>query len=229
MIVLFPLIALSLTVHEYWHARSAEMLGDLTGKYQGRCTLNPLAHLDPIGTLAMIFGPVGWARPVPVNPMNFANERRGMMISVAAGPLSNLCMAIIAGILLRILAMTGIAPDNHIASHADTPAFVDWLYAALGQFTLLNFSLFLFNLIPLYPLDGHHMFRELLDGESRRRFEDTQQFGMIGLLLLVMVGGRLLAKIIYEPAMRGLTFVAGRAAMERIGMSSIVMDPFLPW
>src|SRR5207244_4142498 len=107
MIVVFPLIALSLTVHEFWHAYSADLMGDPTGRMQGRCTLNPLAHLDPIGTIMLLVGPVGWARPVPVNPLNFANPSKGMAISVAAGPLSNLGLAIISAMVLRVLTLTG--------------------------------------------------------------------------------------------------------------------------
>src|SRR5262245_52292430 len=83
LVVIFPLIALSLTVHEFWHAYSADLMGDPTGRYQGRCTLNPLAHLDPIGTIMLFVAPIGWAKPVPINSLNFRNPSKGTFISVA--------------------------------------------------------------------------------------------------------------------------------------------------
>src|SRR5262245_60647609 len=118
-LVLFPLIALALTVHEFWHAHSADLMGDPTGRLQGRCTLNPLAHLDLLGTIMLLFGPMGWARPVPINPLNFDNPSRGMFISAAAGPLSNLGLAIITGLVLRVLVLLGFAP--HFVGLDDTP------------------------------------------------------------------------------------------------------------
>ena len=228
-IVLLPLIALSLTVHEYWHARAADLLGDPTGRYQGRCTLNPLAHLDPIGTIAMFFAPLGWARPVPINPLNFDNPRRGMTLSAAAGPLSNLAMGLLVALALRIIAAAGLEAGPGGGAAEAPPAFSTWLYAAMGGFTYMNISLCLFNLIPIYPLDGHHIFREMLQGESRRRFEEMQGYGVLVLLALIVLGGELLTRIICQPALRIATAAAGREAMARVMLAFEALHPYLPW
>lgn len=220
MIVLFPLIALSLTVHEFWHAYSADLMGDPTGRYQGRCTLNPLAHLDPIGTILMFIGPIGWARPVPINSLNFANPTRGMVISVAAGPLSNLGLAIISGIILRVLTVTGAMPG------LEPPNYLTWLYASLGTFMTMNVMLFLFNLIPLYPLDGHHLFREMLQGEAKRRYIESQQFGIFILVLLVLFGGSILDRLIMQPGHRIIHLIAGDHAVSMFRLSRHVLSHF---
>ncbi|MEE8169630.1 MAG: site-2 protease family protein [Phycisphaerae bacterium] len=213
LLVLAPLIALSLSVHEFWHAYSAELLGDPTGKQQGRCTLNPLVHLDPLGTLMLFIGPVGWARPVPVNPLNFRNPSRDMMISVAAGPASNIGLALLAGILLRV--MTAIGADSQISELSEDGAigFVHWAYAALGLFLMMNVYLALFNLIPLFPLDGHHLLREMLKGDAKRKFAETQQYGIFILAALLFseyfFGFSILGRILYDPALRIMELLAG--------------------
>ena len=95
-----PVILFALTVHEFCHAWVADMLGDDTAKRQGRLTLNPIAHLDVLGTILMFVAGFGWAKPVPVNPLNFENPRKGMLLVAIAGPMSNLVVAIVAGMIL---------------------------------------------------------------------------------------------------------------------------------
>lgn len=228
LLVFFPLIALSLTVHEFWHAYSAELMGDRTAKLQGRCTLNPLAHLDPIGTIALLFAPVGWARPVPVNPLNFKNPSRGMFISVAAGPLSNLGIAVICGIILRILAASGYHPIAGPDPDGGVP-FSVWLYGALGSLLLMNVSLFLFNLIPLFPLDGHHLLRELLSGETKRKFIETQRYGIFVLIGLLVAGHDILNVILYRPAWKLVHLLMGLDALMPAASAQIILRDYLPW
>lgn len=166
IIYLVPMI-LSLTVHEYAHARVAWALGDDTASRNGRLTLNPLAHIDVIGTLLIPaanvlaggFALIGWAKPVPVSPVRFHRKvsmRKGMMLTAAAGPLSNLLLAVIA--IASISALHRFAPT---VLYTTRPTAVFQLLQALF---IMNIGLFIFNLIPLPPLDGSRLLPRSADG-----------------------------------------------------------------
>lgn len=183
-LALLPPLLLSLVVHEYAHARTALGFGDPTARDAGRVTFNPLAHLDPIGTLCIFFSGFGWARPVPVNPQRlYPRPAAGIFVSLA-GPLSNLFLAVIVGASLKLWASVG-------------PRFEDSVYflvrGYLSYWMAVNIALCAFNLIPLFPLDGHHIVRDLLPASQADRFMQWQlRYGMF-LLLAVMFGPRLLA------------------------------------
>jgi len=187
MLVVLPPLIFSLTLHEYAHARVALAFGDPTARNMGRVSLNPLRHLDPIGTLMLIFsGVIGWAKPVPVNPLNLEPRRLGDIAVSAAGPLTNLSLAAVCGLTLRwagpLLSSGGVS--------ARDPKWV--LYTLLWWTTVANLGMCFFNLIPLFPLDGHHIVRELLPTNSQRGFMQWQiRFGA-PLLLVLLVGPRLL-------------------------------------
>ena len=164
-------MVLSLTVHEWAHARAAAGLGDPTAQSQGRLSLNPFVHIDPVGTLLMpLLGmPVGWARPVPVNPAHFRGRgdgRLGMMWTAAAGPLSNFAIAVGAAGLLSV------APGGVIGRLA-------------AQFVVLNVSLALFNLLPLPPLDGSRVVDWLCPPSLRPLWEPLQARPAVGMVALV--------------------------------------------
>jgi len=182
-----PPLLLSLTLHEYAHARVALAFGDPTALRAGRVTLNPLKHLDPLGTIMLFIVGFGWAKPVPVNPFNLHPRGLGDFMVSLAGPLTNLALAIIAGCLMKIfLATPAVAPESHIAK-----LLVTALFFTMG----INLVLFTFNLIPLYPLDGHHMLREVLPSHLREGFMRWQlRFGRWGLLALLF-GPRLLTML----------------------------------
>jgi len=173
-----PALLFGLTFHEWGHARMALALGDDTALRAGRVTLNPLAHLDPIGTLAMLFAPFGWAKPVPVNPHNFRHPRGDFLVS-AAGPGMNVLLAFIAGLLYRLLpfAVYGeLGPAGRF--------FIEFL----PHFVILNLSLAIFNLIPLRPLDGSHALANLLPLEQAYRFNQfNQAYGMSILFALIIL------------------------------------------
>lgn len=138
-------ILLALSVHEYSHAQMAYFLGDPTAKYQGRLTINPLKHLDPFGTLMIFIIGFGWGKPVPFNPHNLRNQKWGPALVGLAGPLSNFIMALSVGLFLRFIELPN-------------PALV--LFFSI--FVWLNILLGVFNLLPIPPLDGSHIFFTIL-------------------------------------------------------------------
>ena len=176
---------MSLTIHEFAHARTAQAFGDLTAKGMGRCTFNPLAHLDPIGTIGLLLGGFGWAKPVPVNSGNMHPQRLGDIAVSAAGPLSNLALAGLSAVVLRVLALKGVAVNV-----GEQYAPMDLAVFLLTFMVMINLNLFLFNLIPLFPLDGHHIGRETIGAAKRYGYMQWQmQYGrwvLLGLIIAPM-------------------------------------------
>ena len=144
-VVWIAVILLSITVHEFSHAYVANLKGDKTAELAGRLTLNPIAHIDPIGMIALLLLGFGWAKPVPMNPYNFKDPVNDAMHVALAGPFSNLLVAVAAGLAIRRLGAAG-----WLATGSLLPTFLMLL-------VLVNLFLMLFNLIPLHPLDGSSM------------------------------------------------------------------------
>lgn len=173
-----PALLVAVTFHEFAHARIALAFGDHTAEREGRVTLNPLAHLDPIGTLGMLLGTFGWGRPVPVDPRQLRHPRADLFVS-AAGPLMNLAIASLAGGLLFLAAQgPGLLPGVAGA----------WAMQFLYTLVLLNLGLGLFNLVPLFPLDGSHMLENLLPVEKAYAFKRFgESYGMPILFALIVL------------------------------------------
>ena len=181
LLISAPPLLMSLAVHEMAHARTALAFGDPTAKLMGRCTLNPLAHLDPIGTLALLFVGFGWAKPVPVNPANLTPRRLGHIAVSVAGPFSNLGLAVLAGLGLRAMISWGPGVEEY--------PWLDLVHYALLWTMLVNLVLFAFNLIPLFPLDGHHILRESLPTTDHRMAYMNWQMRYGRMLLLALILG----------------------------------------
>ena len=176
LIILAFCLIFALTFHEFGHAYTAHLCGDDTAKAAGSMTLNPLVHLDLFGSLMVLIVGFGYARPVPVNPNNYRVRNADFYIA-SAGPLMNLLLGIIAAFLYGVLA------HNSITILAGVP-----LLFLLKLFIIINFNLFLFNLIPLGPLDGNSVFPHFLPANLRIRFQHWNfrygSYALIGLVLL---------------------------------------------
>lgn len=178
-----PCILLALTVHEVAHGWMAMKLGDPTAKHMGRLTLNPLKHLDPLGTLCMILFHFGWATPVPIDTRYFKKPKRDMALTALAGPVSNICMGFIGILLFQIFYTIFSA---HIASGFLLNIQISVL-TLLQYFYSLNISLAVFNLIPVPPLDGSRIFLTFLPPKyyfGIMKYERYIQFGLMVLLYL---------------------------------------------
>ena len=189
--IVFTLAALlvATTCHEFAHALVADRLGDPTPRALGRLTLNPLVHLDPIGTLSILFFGFGWARPVPVNARNFHDPRQGMLQVALAGPLANVTVAFIVGALLQVPGL-----------------FAGTVLGDLVELVvLINVLLAVFNLIPVPPLDGSRVVESLLPAKQAMEFVRLQPYGMIILLGLLYTG---IAGRVMSPAVRWLFHAA---------------------
>jgi Zn-dependent protease len=207
LLIRMPVVLLALTVHEFSHAYVAWRMGDPTAYRLGRCTLNPLKHLDPLGTLCLVFAPIGWAKPVPVNPINFDDRRKGNLYTTGAGPASNLAQAFVFALLMRAFVHGG----HWIPEMSENAFIAIWEMLYLGVF--INVGLTVFNLLPFYPLDGYHVSMELLPPDGQRQMADLAPVGPYLIVALVMIsrlgGLNLIGRLIEPPANLLFEYVAG--------------------
>jgi len=165
-------VLIAATCHEFAHALVADRLGDPTPRALGRLSLNPLVHLDLLGTLFFVVFGFGWAKPVPVNPRHFADPRRGMLQVALAGPLANITIAFLVGALLRLPDL----PGGPVAGEM------------LSSLVWINIILAVFNLIPIPPLDGSRILESLLGGRQALTYARLQPYGTLLLLVLLYSG-----------------------------------------
>ena len=163
-------ITIALTVHEFAHAKVADMCGDSTARDMGRVSLNPLAHYDPMGTTMILLFGIGWGKPVPINPTNFGHPRRDEALVSVAGPGANIATAVLFAMPLRF-------------------GFAGEYASSLSLIVLLNLFLAFFNLIPIFPLDGSHILQAILPYEKARNYAIfMSRYGMILLIALIFTG-----------------------------------------
>ncbi|GBG12203.1 site-2 protease family protein [Paenibacillus sp. MY03] len=173
-------IMIVFTVHEFAHAYSAYKFGDDTAYKEGRVTLNPMVHLDLMGSILLLIAGFGWAKPVPVNASRFKHRRVMSIVVSAVGPLSNLLMAVVGMFIIYGLVASGVV---HVAS----TGVQDALIVFFSYFIMINILLFVFNLIPLPPLDGYRIVSEFLPLRLRYKIEQNIHWAMILFLLFVFI------------------------------------------
>ncbi len=181
-------ILLALSVHEWAHGYVAYRLGDPTAKYEGRLTLNPLAHLDPLGTLMFLFVGFGWGKPVPINPRYFRHYRRDTALVSIAGPLSNLMLAIASFLLLLAVAPKGFINGDLTNMAASGNVLQSFFIDFLGSSLFLNLGLMAFNLLPVAPLDGSKVLAAFLPHEYEQQYDEYMRYGPYILLALLVFG-----------------------------------------
>ncbi len=195
-------VLFAITIHEASHGWAALKMGDPTAYHMGRITLNPIRHIDPVGTILLpviliIMGapPFGWAKPVPVNPLNLKDPRKDNLIISIAGPLSNISVAVVAFIILKILLnldpslFYGRSGFNNLLS-----PIIQIVYLTI----VINVILAIFNLIPIPPLDGSGVVMGLISEEAAEKYEQIRPYGFFILILLIMTGviGRILGVVL---------------------------------
>lgn len=171
-------VLIASTIHEFAHAYTAHKLGDLTPKINGRLTLNPLAHIDPIGALSLLILRFGWSKPVPINSYNFKNPKWGTALTAIAGPVSNIAVAFITGKLV-FLIIPALAPVNSGELSINIGLF-------LYNFIYINCALAIFNLIPIPPLDGSKILFAIIPVKFRYYWRQIEKYGIYILLILIL-------------------------------------------
>lgn len=183
LVLSIPGLMLALTFHEVAHGYVAYLMGDNTARYSGRLSLNPLDHLDPIGTLCLLIFHFGWAKPVPVNSYNFRNQKKGIILVSLAGPMANFLVALVSTVIYKLSGRFLIAGE-------------------IGQFlglvffysATLNIGLMVFNLLPIPPLDGSKILYEFLPPKARYYFYSIERYS--SLILLVLIYTRVLDPVL---------------------------------
>src|SRR3989304_2914605 len=193
-IIQIAILIFSVVVHEVSHGYAALALGDKTAKYAGRLTMNPMSHLDPVGSflvslMSFFLGGFifGWARPVPYNPYNLKNQQWGPAIVGAAGPLSNLCLALVFGLMVRnsafLIALGGPTASNFL----QIATFI----------VILNLVLAIFNLVPIPPLDGSKLLFSLLPYQYRNIQYFIEQYGLMLLLIFIFFFSQIISPVVF--------------------------------
>ncbi len=177
-----PGILIAMVVHEYSHARVAVAMGDMTPRLMGRLTLNPKAHIDPIGLLMLFIVHFGWAKPVMVNPRNVRDMRKGEILVALAGPASNLVVAFLTIVFMLLYARLGLPTT-------------DGFFAVMDYLVIININFALFNILPLPPLAGSRVLMTLLPGRWAYEIMRLERYTFIILIALFVIGpfGKLLA------------------------------------
>ncbi|MDP3695784.1 MAG: site-2 protease family protein [Desulfocapsaceae bacterium] len=189
-IILAPPLLLALTVHEFAHGYVAFRLGDPTAQASGRLTLNPLKHLDPLGTIAFFIFHFGWAKPIPVNPAYFKDPQKDMLWVALAGPITNLVLAVISALMVKAVMLLAQSIPYSVLGEAILVPLNSTLIASVW----INLVLCIFNFLPIPPLDGSRILTGILPPSLARPYMSIERYGFILLIILAATG--VLAKLI---------------------------------
>jgi len=200
---------MAITCHEVSHGFIADRFGDRTARYMGRLTLNPLRHLDIVGTLMVFLVGIGWAKPVPVNFNNLRHPKRDMIWVGAAGPVTNFLLATLSALVLRGF----VAVAFMVSGDPLIQMFIDPISMMLAFSVYFNLVLGIFNLIPVPPLDGGRVMVGLLPYRQSVAYAGIEKYGMIGIILIVIFFPRVLSYVIAPPLYFGLDVLIGPRVM----------------
>ena len=194
-IIMIPIVLIALTFHELAHGLVSAKLGDPTPRLTGRLTINPLAHLDPIGAILMVLTGFGWAKPVQINPRYYKNPKYGMAITAAAGPLSNLAMAFIAMLIYTAVVIIGCKTgqfhyENAAVYYMDgaRPDVLFRIMNFISIFVNVNLCFMVFNIIPIPPLDGSRILGLFLSNEAYFKLQQYERYSFMLIILLSVSG-----------------------------------------
>jgi len=187
--IIVGFLLIGLPIHEFAHAYIANKYGDPTAKLEGRLTLNPLAHLDPIGLIFFLMIGFGWGKPVPINPRFLHSEKDELKVSIA-GILANLAVALILGIPIRIAILQG-----HLIDSSVLLTFIDYI-------VIINIMLAVFNLLPIPPLDGSHFVEYFLGEDQKIAFQTYGQYILLAIIFLGLTTNISIISMIMEPLIR---------------------------
>jgi Zn-dependent protease len=196
---------MAITCHEVSHGFIAYLRGDNTAKYLGRLTLNPLKHLDIIGTIMVFIIGIGWAKPVPVNFNNLNNPKRDMIWVAAAGPITNILLASVSAVVLRLMVSLG----SGMSSEFQFSILLEPIILMLAFSVYINLVLAIFNLVPVPPLDGGRVMVGLLPYRQSIAYAGIERYGMIAIILLVIFFPSILSYVIAPPLYFGLNLLIG--------------------
>lgn len=202
-----PIRLLALTGHEFAHGYVSKKLGDPTPQYQGRLTFNPLAHLDPIGTILMVLTGFGWAKPVQVDPRYYKNPKHGMAITALAGPLANLIMAIISLVIYTVCLIV-------YAKYNAAGTVIEFITMITQNFAVTNLCFMVFNLIPIPPLDGSKVLGIFLPNNVYYKMLQYEKYSMLLIMVLSLSGafGFIInngVNFFFNAILRGIGMIAG--------------------
>ena len=194
LIAVAIILLVGFPIHEFSHALAADRLGDRTARYLGRLSLDPRVHFDPLGAgflvLSAIAGGffIGWAKPTPVNPSNLEGGRHGEAAVAAAGPVSNLIMAALVAVAVRLINTFNLLPP-----YAGSAQEMLWL--VLNYLVIINVFLFVFNLIPIPPLDGYRVMMGLVSPRTAWQLRQYEQYGFLLIIVVFLLGGPIIGPI----------------------------------
>jgi len=200
-VLLLPAIVVGLSFHEFGHAKVAQLCGDNTPYYQGRVTLDPRAHIDPMGLFSLIFIHFGWGKPVMVNPYNFKNRRRDSIMVGLAGVTMNLIVAIVSGFILKLL-MTFLSGFMVGTSVGTSIGYV------IVEIVIINISLMLFNLLPVPPLDGFGVVTDIFNLYNTKFYDFVSRYSFMILMLMIVLN--IPSMLISTPMVNIVNFILTR-------------------